>query len=107
MSKHLNSLTVKQLYCEQMREVADELVKMSPKGQLVVPYKIRRKEKLKPSDRFLVFEINGGIVFKKVYMPNPKEEFESLSKELRAHVKKHGITHKDVDDAVARARANK
>ncbi len=88
-------------------DVAEELVKMSPKGQLVVPYKIRKKEKLNPSDRFLAFEIKDGIIFKKVHMPNPREEFEALTKDIRAHVKKRGITPKDVEDAIAWARKTK
>ena len=56
----------------------EELVKMSPKGQLVVPKEIREKEKFKPSDRFMPFEVKGGILFKKVKIPDVKAEFESL-----------------------------
>ena len=43
-----------------------ELVKMSPKGQLVVPQNIRELERFKPGDRFISFPIKEGILFKKV-----------------------------------------
>ena len=63
--------------------VKEELVKMSPKGQLVVPRDIRAKEKFQPSDRFVAFGVKGGVVFKRVNMPDVKAEFESLSRRVR------------------------
>jgi len=84
--------------------MADELVKMSPKGQLVVPQEIREKEKFMPSDRFMAFDIKGGVLFKKVSIPDAKAEFASLSKEIAARFKEAGLKEKDVDEAVKWAR---
>jgi len=81
-----------------------ELVKMSPKGQLVVPKEIRDLENFKPSDRFAPFHVKGGILFKRVKMPNVKAEFTSLAKEIEKQFKKEQITGKDVDEAVKWAR---
>lgn len=39
----------------------EDLVKMSPKGQLVVPKDIREKEKFEPTDRFVAVGITGGV----------------------------------------------
>ncbi len=52
-----------------------DLVKMSPKGQLVVPQDIRMKESFTAGDRFVPFPVKGGILFKKVEIPDVKAEF--------------------------------
>ena len=77
-----------------------EFVKMSPKGQLVVPQGIREIESFEPGDRFIAMPVKEGVLFKKVEMPNVKIEFDKLSKEIEAHFKKQKITPKDVDEAV-------
>ncbi len=82
----------------------EELVKMSEKGQLVVPRKIRKKEGFKNSDRFVAIDVKGGVLFKKVNIPEVKIEFEELSKELRAHLKKQNAKQSDADEAVKWAR---
>lgn len=81
-----------------------ELVKMSPKGQLVVPKEIREIEGFKPSDRFVPFHVKGGILFKRVKMPNIKAEFTSLAKEIENQFKREQVTEKDVNEAVRWAR---
>ena len=50
----------------------EELVKMSSKGQLVVPNIIRKREKFKANDRFVAFEIHEGVVFKRIAIPRVK-----------------------------------
>ena len=81
-----------------------ELVKMSPKGQLVVPQMIRKGQNFKPSDRFVPFPVKGGILFKKVKMPNVKAEFTSLAKDIEEQLRKQKVTEKDVNEAVKWAR---
>lgn len=82
----------------------EELVKMSSKGQLVVPREIRLSEKFKPSDRFLAFGVRGGVLFKKVDMPAAKAEFESLSREIAEQFKAGNVKEKDVGEATKWAR---
>ena len=81
-----------------------DLVKMSPKGQLVVPQDIRMDEGLTPGDRFVPFPVKGGVLFKKVEMPDVKAEFQKLSKEIEKQFKKQKVTSGDVDEAVKWAR---
>ncbi|MBI4152632.1 hypothetical protein HY495_02880 [Candidatus Woesearchaeota archaeon] len=81
-----------------------DLVKMSPKGQLVVPQDIRMEEGFATGDRFVPFPVKGGILFKKVKMPDVKAEFQKLSKEIEKQFKKQKITPEDVDEAVKWAR---
>jgi len=81
-----------------------DLVKMSPKGQLVVSQNIRKKEGFQPGDRFVPFPVKGGVLFKKVEMPDVKAEFQKLSKEIEKQFKKQKVTSEDVDEAVKWAR---
>ena len=82
----------------------EELVKMSRKGQLVVPHKIRKKEDFKDSDRFIAIDVKDGVLFKRVNIPDVKIEFESLSNDIASHLKKQKIKQRDVDEAVKWAR---
>ncbi len=82
----------------------EELVKMSEKGQLVVPRKIREKEGFKSSDRFVAIEVEDGVLFKRVEIPDVKIEFEALSRDIASHFKKHKIKQSDVAEAVKWAR---
>ena len=81
-----------------------DLVKMSPKGQLVVPQEIRIDEGFTPGDRFVPFAVKGGILFKKVEIPNVKAEFQKLSKEIEKQFQKQKVAPEDVDEAVKWAR---
>ena len=80
----------------------EELVKMSPKGQLVVPKDIRDMEKFSPSDRFIAVRIKGGVVFKRVDISSIKADIKSLSTEIESHFIERNITKKDVKEAVKR-----
>ena len=82
----------------------NELVKMSPKGQLVVPQEIREEGNFCTGDRFVPFPVKGGILFKKVEMPDVKAEFQKLSREIEKQFKKQKVTPEDVDEAVKWAR---
>ncbi|MEK6941049.1 MAG: hypothetical protein AABW49_04070 [Nanoarchaeota archaeon] len=81
-----------------------DLVKMSPKGQLVVPQSIRMEEGFATGDRFVPFPVKGGILFKKVEIPNVKAEFQKLSQEIKKQFKKQKVTPEDVNEAVKWAR---
>lgn len=77
-----------------------EIVKMSPKGQLVVPQEIREEEGFDTGDRFMSFPVKNGVLFKRVKIPNVKVEFEKLSREIETQFKKKGVTKEDVGEAV-------
>ncbi len=80
---------------------------MSEKGRLVVPRRIREKEGFKTSDRFVAIEVEDGVLFKRVEIPDVKIEFEALSRDISSHFKKHKIKQPDVADAVKWARGSK
>ena len=79
-----------------------EFVKMSDKGQLVVPQDIRVSLNLNPGDRFVAFPINDGLVFKKIEIP--KVDFEALAKDVEKKFKKNSVRPDDVKKAVKWAR---
>lgn len=81
-----------------------ELVKMSPKGQLVVPQNMRKLAGLEAGDRFIPFSIQGGILFKKIALPSMQEEFNNLATEMRSQFEKQGIKEADVEEAIKWAR---
>ena len=81
-----------------------ELVKMSSKGQLVVPQDIREISGLNPGQRFVAFPVQEGVLFKKVEIPKVKFDFESLSKEVESQFKKNKIRKSDVREAIKWAR---
>ena len=82
----------------------DTLVKMSPKGQLVVPQSIREEEDFSPGDRFVAIPLREGVLFKKIEMPKVKVQFEKLSKEIREHFESNQVAPNDVDEAIKWAR---
>ena len=81
-----------------------DIVKMSSKGQLVVPQYIREQEGFIPSDRFIPFPVKDGILFKKLKMPDMQSEFDSIAKEVQKQFKQKGIKPTDVKEAIKWAR---
>ncbi|MBN2459171.1 AbrB/MazE/SpoVT family DNA-binding domain-containing protein [Candidatus Woesearchaeota archaeon] len=81
-----------------------ELVKMSGKGQLVVPQGIRESLKLEPGERFVAFAVPEGVLFKKVDIPELKKEYSDLAKEIGAKFKKNKVKKSDVPGAIKWAR---
>ena len=81
-----------------------DLVKMSAKGQLVVPQSIRDSKSMEPGERFVVFPVEGGVLFKKVELPAVRLKFGSLAAEVQKHFKARGVKKSDVSGALKWAR---
>lgn len=80
------------------------IVKMSAKGQLVVPESVREHEGFKPGDRFVPVGVPEGVLFKRIEMPDMKKELDRVAKNIRSHFRKNKITRKTVEEAVRWAR---
>ncbi len=87
-----------------MASIEIELVKMSSKGQLVVPHDIREVSGLSPGQRFVAFPVQEGVLFKKVDIPEVKLDFESLSKEMESQFKANKVNKSDIKEAIKWAR---
>lgn len=77
-----------------------KLIKMSNKGQLVVPKEIREQINLKKGERFIAIPLEEGVYFKKVDIP----DLNALAKQVEAHFKKKKVTEDDLKDAIRWAR---
>jgi len=84
--------------------MSTDIVKMSSKGQLVVPEDIREEEGFEAGDRFVPLAVKDGVLFKRVKLPELRVEFEQLAKDIEAHFKKERISPEDVHEAVKWAR---
>lgn len=83
--------------------MSEEIVKMSPKGQLVVPKEIREEAEFNPSDRFIAVQVEDGVMFKKISF-NVKEEYEKLSREVQERFEEEDLSKEEIKDAIEWAR---
>lgn len=87
-----------------------ETVKMSSKGQIVIPQKIREEVNADEGSVFIVLGSGDSIVLKKIEMPSKEQLIRSLQKIAAAGAKKAerlGIKESDVDDIVHAYRKSK
>ncbi len=60
-------------------EVIEEIVKVGERGQIVIPAKIRRKEKIGSNSYVRVIDVDGRILIDKVEAKPIEEIIESLT----------------------------
>lgn len=76
-------------------------IRMSSKGQLVVPQRIRDREGFEPGDEFVAVPVEGGVVFKRrLSRKEASDELRKVFGEVQDSVKKLGISRATVDEAV-------
>ena len=83
--------------------MTDEIVKMSPKGQLVVPKAIRERAGFEPSDRFIAMSVEDGVIFKKIDI-DVEAEYARLSRQVQERFEREDVDEDVVEDAVKWAR---
>jgi AbrB family looped-hinge helix DNA binding protein len=83
--------------------MAEEVVKMSPKGQLVVPKAIREQIGFEPSDRFIAMAVEDGVIFKKIDI-DVEQEYERLSQQVQERFEREDIDENAVGDVIEWAR---
>jgi AbrB family looped-hinge helix DNA binding protein len=79
--------------------MAEEIVKMSPKGQLVVPKAIREQIGFEPSDRFIAMAVEDGVIFKKIDI-DVEQEYDRLSQQVQERFEREDIDENAVEDAI-------
>lgn len=84
-----------------------ELTKMSPKGQVVIPVSVRKEVGAKATDKFLVFGEDDMIIFRKIRAPEFRKTFAQITAPLKKAAKEEGITRKDVESWIRKARAKR
>jgi bifunctional DNA-binding transcriptional regulator/antitoxin component of YhaV-PrlF toxin-antitoxin module len=84
-----------------------ELVKMSRKGQLVVPQDLRKLLGFNEEDLFIAHGAKDYVVFKKVQLPSLKQEFEELVNRTAMIAEQKGVTEGTVVEEVQKYRKEK
>jgi antitoxin PrlF len=79
-----------------MTEQIEDVIKVSAKGQIVIPREVRKKIGVKSGEKLLVLTCNGDIVLRKTKDPSVEE----LSRRIGKVVKDEGI---DIDKVIAEA----
>jgi len=87
-----------------------ETIKMSSKGQVVIPQNIRTSMKAVEGTMFAVVGSDDTIILKKIQTPSKEELLKKLkvmAKEGRKRAEKLGIKEKDIPDLIHKARGIK
>jgi len=84
-----------------MSEIAT--MKISSKGQVVIPDGIRKRLGLKNGSQFVVVGEKDTMILKTISTPS-MEKFDELIAQARKQAKKAGIKRSDVTAAIAKAR---
>ena len=84
-----------------------ETIKMSSKGQVVIPQNIRNDLKAKEGTVFAVVGNSDTVILKKIATPSKEElirDLRNIAKEGRKRAEKLGIKEEDVPNLVHKAR---
>ncbi len=80
-----------------------DMTRMSSKGQVVIPEKIRKRMGLTGGSEFVVIESGGAIVFKAVSEPGGVGLKKRITR-ARAQAGKAGLKRSDIRKAILRVR---
>ena len=87
-----------------------EISKITSKGQVVIPQGIRERKGIKEGERFLVFDTDDSIIFKRIKNLEAKKdltEFENVFKSMWKTSKKRNISKKDIEKEIEEVRKEK
>ena len=87
-----------------------ETIRMSSKGQVVIPQDIREELGMDEGTSFAVVGSKDTIVLKKIQTPSKDvliKELENIAKEGRKRAEKLGIKEEDISDLVHKLRKSK
>ena len=90
--------------------MAIETVKMSSKGQVVIPQRIRDELRAHEGSIFAVIGSKDSLVLKKIETPSKADlikDLERIAKEGRKRAEKLGLKESDVPELVHRIRKEK
>lgn len=81
-------------------------IKVSSKGQIVIPAFLRKFMNIKEGDEFEIFGADEAIVLKKIDKEALAKEFEEIVTPIRERVKTKGITRGDLKKIISEIRAS-
>ncbi len=77
--------------------------RMSSRGQVVIPEKIREELGLEPGTQFVVVGQRDAIILKSISKPSPAE-FKAMLKTARQQARKAGMKKSDITAAIRKVR---
>lgn len=80
------------------------IIRVSSKGQIVIPVQWRKRMKIKEGEELLAIGEGDALLIKKIERSMIKKEFESTVAPIRRRIKKLGIKKGDVKRAIKKAR---
>lgn len=81
--------------------VETDITTVSAKGQVVIPQVLRKKLKLKPKTKLLVYGEGDTIIMRRLYLPDLREEWERIRQIVEERNRKYGpLTEEDVKEEV-------
>jgi len=87
-----------------MKERVEDMVKVSPKGQIVIPKDVRERLGVRTGERLLVLSRGGEILLRKT----EEVSIEEIAEKIENQTKRQGIdVDKLVDEAIEWARRSK
>ena len=87
-----------------------ETIKMSSRGQIVIPQDIREEIKASEGTIFSIVSVRDAIILKKISTPSKEDlikELEAIALEGRKRAEKLGIKESDVPELVQSVRKSK
>ena len=87
-----------------------EITKMTSRGQVVIPQDIREEACLKEGEKFLVYDVDGNIILKRIKNIGKVKstgEFENVFASLWKTARQKGIAKQDVEKEIGAYRAEK
>ena len=74
-----------------------EITTVSPKGQVVIPQAIRRRLKLAPRSKLLVYGEGDTLIMKKIPLPDIMGEWEEIKRLMEEREKRCGaVSEEDI-----------
>ncbi len=80
--------------------------RMSSRGQVVIPERVRNDLGLKTGDQFVVVAEGGVVVLKGISEPS-MAEFDAVVRKARRQAKAAGLRREDLSNAIAKVRGRK
>lgn len=80
-------------------------IKMTSKGQLVIPASVLRRVGMAKGGRFVVIEQGDALMLKSV-RPAERQDIGAMLEETRKAAKRAGIKRSDITAAIKRVRAS-
>ncbi len=90
--------------------MSSETIKMSSKGQVVIPQSIREELNAREGSIFSVISSKDSVILKKLKTPSREDlirDLERIAKEGRKRAENLGIKEKDIPDLVHKLRKEK